>query len=321
MRKRLVTDGLTVLAIGAVVPAAVGVLLAPTWPLGAVVAGIAVLALGLAVAVLLWQVNGVVESVDELVRRAEDIRAGSSGPPMHSGIPEFDRIAAVFEQRAAGLSRSLAAESEFAADASHQLRTPLTALMMRLDEIATSDDIDLVREEAHVAIEQVERLTDVVEQLLHRGRSADAGPIETVSLDSVIAALQREWLPAFAEARRTVRVTGQRGLQVLFNRGDLAQVLSTLLENALTHGAGTVEVRARSNGPSVVVEVSDRGKGIEPALAPRIFERRVSTGGTGLGLTLARDLAAANGGRLELRSAQPAVFALFASESRGSAGR
>lgn len=321
MRRRLTTEGLTVLAVGGVVPVVVAVAVAPTWPLRALAATVGVSAVGVALWLLLREINVVVESVDELVRRAEDTRAASTAPPLRSGIDEFDRISAVFEQRAAALSRSLAAERDFAADASHQLRTPLTALMMRLDEIASSDDIEQVHDEVHVAIEQVERLTDVVEQLLHRGRTPETGPIETVSLDSVIAALQREWLPAFAEARRTVRVTGQRGLQVLFGRGDLAQVLSTLLENALAHGEGTVEVKARSNGPSVVVEVSDRGKGIDPALAPRIFERRVSTGGTGLGLTLARDLAAANGGRLELRSAQPAVFALFASESRPSTGR
>ena len=61
------------------------------------------------------------------------------------------------------------------------------------------------------------------------------------------------------------------------------------------------------------VEVSDRGEGVDPAIAPKVFERSVSTGGTGLGLGLARDLADAAGGRLELRSARPAVFALFLS--------
>lgn len=316
MRRRLTTDGLQVLAVGGGIPLVVSVAVAPNWPLRALAAAVGAAALAVATWLLLRSVRSIGISLDELVRRAEDLRAGGGNPPMRSGIREFDLISEVFEMRASSLTRSLATERDFAADASHQLRTPLTALMMRLDEIAEGDDLELMHEEAHIAIEQVERLTDVVEQLLHRGRNSEDDPIEAVSLDSVIAALQREWLPAFAEARRTVRVTGQRGLQVLCARGDLAQVLSTLLENALIHGAGTVEVRARSNGPSVVVEVSDRGRGIDPALAPRIFERRVSTGGTGLGLTLARDLAAANGGRLELRSAQPAVFALFVSESR-----
>jgi signal transduction histidine kinase len=96
----------------------------------------------------------------------------------------------------------------------------------------------------------------------------------------------------------------------------LSQVLSTLLENSLAHGRGTVDVEARRSGPSVVVEVSDQGDGVPSTIAPHIFERSVSAAhSTGLGLALARDLAEANGGRLELIQTQPAIFALFLSES------
>jgi signal transduction histidine kinase len=100
----------------------------------------------------------------------------------------------------------------------------------------------------------------------------------------------------------------------------LSQVLSTLLENSLVHGRGTVEMQARRSGPSVVVEVSDQGDGVPAAIAPHIFERSVSSGrgqSTGLGLALARDLAESNGGRLDLVSAQPPRFALFLSEADG----
>jgi signal transduction histidine kinase len=77
-------------------------------------------------------------------------------------------------------------------------------------------------------------------------------------------------------------------------------------------------VHARRSGPSVVVEVSDQGDGVPSAMAPHIFERSVSSGtsgSTGLGLALARDLAESNGGRLDLVQAQPARFALFLSEA------
>ena len=80
-------------------------------------------------------------------------------------------------------------------------------------------------------------------------------------------------------------------------------------------GAGTVEVAARRSGPSVVIEVSDTGAGVAPTLAPHIFERAVSSSGSGLGLSLARDLAEAAGGRLELARAVPPLFALFLSVS------
>ncbi|HEU4997449.1 MAG TPA: HAMP domain-containing sensor histidine kinase, partial [Lapillicoccus sp.] len=129
---------------------------------------------------------------------------------------------------------------------------------------------------------------------------------------------QREWQPAFEQARRSVRVHGERGLYVKSTPVALSQVLSTLLENSLVHGRGTVEMQARRSGPSVVVEVSDQGDGISATMAPHIFERSVSSGrgnSTGLGLALARDLAESNGGRLDLVSAQPVKFALFLSEA------
>ncbi len=237
--------------------------------------------------------------------------------PLRSGVPELDLVSDVITRRAHDMTRSLAAERDFASDASHQLRTPLTALLMRLEEIAETDDVSAVKEEANIAIAQVERLTRVVDDLLGRSRGSD-GPAPAVSLDSVIAALQREWQPAFEQARRSVRVRGERGLFVRSTPVALSQVLSTLLENSLVHGRGTVDVHARRSGPSVIVEVSDQGDGVPPAIAPHIFERSVSTGAggsTGLGLALARDLAEANGGRLDLVQAQPARFALFLSEA------
>jgi signal transduction histidine kinase len=94
----------------------------------------------------------------------------------------------------------------------------------------------------------------------------------------------------------------------------LSQVLATLIENSLVHGAGTVTVSTRSTGISLVVEVTDEGPGVPPELGARIFERSVSgRRGTGLGLAVARELAESDGGRLELVQQKPPVFALFLS--------
>jgi signal transduction histidine kinase len=261
------------------------------------------------------QASRLTAPMTELATRAERLGAGESRVGRtDSGIDEIDRVSEVLARSAANLARQLAQQRDFAADASHQLRTPLTALLMRLDEIAATDDLDVAREEAGIAIDQVERLTKVVDELLARSRTQGEDQ-HRVSLDSVLAALQREWQPAFAHARRSVRVHGERGLYVEATHSAVSQIISTLLENSLRHGRGTVDVQARRSGPSVVLEMSDQGDGVPPGLAPHIFERAVSSGGSGLGLALARDLAAANGGRLELLSAQPAVFALFLSEA------
>jgi len=247
-----------------------------------------------------------------LAEAAESLGEGQSRvEPMRTGIPEVDRVSDVLARSAQQMTTS---------DASHQLRTPLTALLMRLEEIAVTQDLDVVQDEAAVAIAQVERLTRVVDELLMRSRRSNDAPRPQVSLDSVIAALQREWQPAFERARRSVRVHGERGLVVRATPVALSQVLSTLLENSLVHGRGTVDVQARRSGPSVVVEVRDQGDGVPATIAPHIFERSVSSGtgnSTGLGLALARDLAESNGGRLDLIQAQPATFALFLSEGEG----
>jgi signal transduction histidine kinase len=283
----------------------------------AMIIGLSVIAVLAGVSVAYLEARRFAEPMTQLVDRAERLGAGESHfQPLVTGIQEVDRVSDVLARSAHQMTRSLASERDFASDASHQLRTPLTALLMRLEEIAGTEDFTVVREEASIAITQVERLTTVVEALLSRARSGHDAKPPTVSLDSVIASLQREWQPAFEQAHRSVRVHGQRGLSVRATPVALSQVLSTLLENALAHGRGTVDVEARRSGPSVVVEVSDQGDGVPAAVAPHIFERSVSTAqSTGLGLALARDLAEANGGRLELIQRQPAIFALFLSES------
>ena len=283
----------------------------------AILAALSAIAVLAGVAVAYVQARTFADSMTQLADRAERLGAGESRfQPLVTGIGEVDRVSEVLERRAKQMTKSLASEREFASDASHQLRTPLTALLMRLEEIALTDDFAVVQEEANLAIAQVERLTKVVDELLLRTRSSHESPPPSISLDSVIAALQRDWQPAFEQARRSVHVRGQRGLSVRATPVALSQVLSTLIENALAHGRGTVDIEARRSGPSVVVEVSDQGEGVPAAIAPHIFERSVSTAqSTGLGLALARDLMEANGGRLELIQMRPAIFALFLSDS------
>ena len=252
-------------------------------------------------------------ALETLRQRAERLAGGDTRPsPLTSGIDEVDRLDEALVRGAQHTARRLASERDFAADASHQLRTPLTALLMRLEEIAATDDLGVVAEESTIAIAQVERLSRVVDDLMSRTRSG-VGASPAVSLDSVLASLQREWQPAFASARRSILVSGERGLGVRATPVALAQILTTLLENSLAHGRGTVEIAARRSGPSVVIEVTDAGDGVPAGIAPHVFERSVSSTGSGLGLSLARDLAEAAGGRLELVSARPAVFTLFLS--------
>lgn len=241
------------------------------------------------------------------------IREGGGALPRSVvDLSDVDAATGDLARLAGELAQQRAMDRDFAADASHQLRTPLTALLMRLEEIGQTDDLDVVRDEAAVAVTQVERLTGVVDTMRHRSKG-EKTQLPEISLDSVLAGLQREYQPAFTAARRSMRVVGPPGLAVRAAPVDLAQILQILIENSLDHGAGRVEIETRSSGSSVVVEVRDEGEGVPSAIAPHIFERSVTSHGSGLGLGLARQLAERNGGRLELVQAQPAVFAVFLS--------
>jgi signal transduction histidine kinase len=253
--------------------------------------------------------------VEELAEAAGRLAAGDPRPlGRRYGVTELDQLAYGLDSSARRLSSLLAADRELAVDASHQLRTPLTALSMRLEEmIAAADDPDVVREEGHAALSQAERLADVVSQLLSPARRATAASAELTGIDEIVQQQVTEWEPAFRRAGRKLVVIGVRGLQAYVTPGGLAQVLATLLDNALMHGGGTVTLQTSQSARSVVVEVRDEGSGVPPELVPRIFERSVSgrPEGTGLGLALARTMAAADGGRVVLVKAKPATFAVF----------
>ncbi|MBU5424001.1 sensor histidine kinase [Cellulomonas hominis] len=281
--------------------------------MGLVVAA-ALVAFAAGIAMAIWQANRLAAPLVYLAASAEQLGSGQVRPQLEpSGVEEIDLVAAELARSADRMAGRLAAERQFASDASHQLRTPLTALTMRLEEIMLASDDAAVREEARISLEQVERLVTVVDDLLTRSRRAQGGTTEAVRLVDVVHQQEEEWRPTFEAAGRRLAIEVDADAQVLATPGALAQVLATLIENSLRHGGGTTTVRSRKGASgAVVVEVADEGNGVPDDLAPRIFEREVTSGqGTGLGLALARDLASADGARLELAQRRPAVFALF----------
>lgn len=278
------------------------------------IASLSLLAVGVAVGLSMFQARRLTLPLMDLAATAERLGSGVTTPWGHRyGIPEADRVAEVLDRSAERIAGLIATERHFAIDASHQLRTPLTALTMRLEEIiAEADNPEIVREEGEAALSQTERLVETVESLLGRARKSQNPEVEPVELDPVLNNLQAEWAPVFHQEQRQLLVTGSPGLTALTVPTDLAQILATLVENAYKHGDGTVTIRRIDTGQSVRIEVSDEGEGVPDHLSGRIFDREVSGGGgTGLGLALARHIAESEGARIELVQSRPTTFALF----------
>jgi signal transduction histidine kinase len=270
-----------------------------------------VLAFAAGIVVAQWQARRLAAPLIYLAASAEQLGSGQARPRLKpTGIEEIDLVGAELARSADRMAGRLAAERQFASNAGHQLRTPLTALSMRLEEIQDLAESDEVREEARISLEQVERLGVVIEDLLVSARRTTSGTTEVIHLDDVLRQQEEEWWRTFAAAGRRLDIAHDVEVSVLATPGGVAQVLATLLENSLKHGAGVTSVRARRSGSTVVVEVADEGAGVPDDIAPHIFERSVSaTGGTGLGLAVAKDLAEADGGRLGLAQRRPPVFA------------
>jgi signal transduction histidine kinase len=270
----------------------------------------------LAVGVIVFFVARIVRRItvplDSLAADAARLAAGDLGPTgRRYGAQEFDRVAAALDSAAVRLGELVRRERQLAADVSHQLRSRLTALSMRLEEVAGVAD-PAVRTEAEAALDQVDRMVRIVDELLDQARAERAHNAVALDVAEQLGALATEWADAFRAGGRHMRVDHANGLRALATPGHVTQALGVLVENALQHGAGTVTVAARPHGEHVVVEVRDEGSGVPDPIVPVVFDRGVSGGdGTGLGLALARALVEADSGRLELRSAHPAVFAVY----------
>lgn len=246
-----------------------------------------------------------------LAAHAEGVGSGGVRSQLpKSGIEEIDLVQAELSRTAEKIARRIAVERQFASNASHQLRTPLTALSMRIEEIELISDDEEVRKEAGQCIEQIERLTQVVEDLLHSAKTKNITTQEAVFLFEIFDQQHKEWDLAFRKVKRDLIVIDETTTAVLATKGYISQVIATLIENSLKYGAGTTTVTAyMSGGKGAVIEVRDEGEGVSSEIAERIFEKGFSGhGSSGLGLSIAKDLVEADGGRIELANLTPPVF-------------
>ena len=250
-----------------------------------------------------------------LSAQAEQLGSGGVRPRVdHSGIEEIDLVQDELVRASENLAGRIAAERQFAADVSHQLRTPITAVSMRLEEIAMLTENDEVREEVEHCLDQLDRMTGVIEDLKRNSQNMRGGTTQAINVDEFLEHQQNEWEKPFAQAGRPLVFRNETDRPALATPGSLAQVIATLLENSLKYGAGTTTVKARmsDNHKGMFFEVSDEGEGVDDEIAPDIFRKGVSGhGSTGIGLALAKELIEADGGKLELTVRRPPTFSAY----------
>lgn len=276
-----------------------------------IVAGLAALSVALAALLGVLMARRLARPLDELAATARQLGQGNfTARAPRSGFEEIDDVAVALDTSAERIGTMVAAERQFAANASHQLRSPLTALRLRLEEIADTAGPD-IRAEAELALRHADRLNATISELLRLARSDADRPREPVD----VAALMREHAPIWeqqcAARDQQLRVELPARCVAMATSGGTVQVVQTLVDNALEHGAGTVTIEVHDEGSAVALLVSDEGTSLNDADTAKIFQRHVSSGnGTGVGLALARALAEADGGRLELVGTTPTTFRL-----------
>jgi signal transduction histidine kinase len=224
------------------------------------------------------------------------------------GLPEIRSLAEQFNQMAGRLDELVDAQKRFVADASHQLRSPLTALRLRLENLEATTG-NGVGESVAAAGREVQRLSRIVDGLLALGRAGqDQPPPEDVDLVEVVTQRCDAW-SALASERNvelTVAVAPVPACRLV--PGDLDQMLDNLLANALevSPNGGRITMAANCDSGRTELHVVDQGPGMDAEDRMRAFDRFWQapgrpSGHSGLGLAIVRQLAARNGMKVELR--------------------
>jgi len=273
--------------------------------LALVLLGIA--ALSAAVGLALIQSKRLSDPLARLARSATRLGDGDfSLATPRSGVPEMDAIASSLDRSAERVEELLRAERSFSEHASHQLRTALTGLQLRLEELAGSDD-PAVREEAEAALVQSARLLSTIEELLALARTGRAGNVVRFDLGDLVRQHVDDVEPILVRAGRRAVVDAPAPVEVVATLGAVGQALDILLSNAVRHGAGCVTATVAADERRARVEIADEGSGLRQ-LDGEVFVERSDHSGHGIGLALARTLVTTEGGTISLVRAAPPLF-------------
>ena len=278
-----------------------------TISLVSVIGGIG-LVIGLVIAFIVS--GSLARPLTRLAATARRLGAGDLSARAHdvSGADEIEELAGSFDEMADRVERTVQAQREFVANASHQLRTPLTGMKLRLESAIERSDSPEMTHDLTAADKEIDRLAATVDRLLVMARTLEEGGSTEIELHDAAERAADRWRERAATTRSTLSVDGDP-VTAQANATDVDQILDNLLENAMTYAPGADRAcrPARpSAGRSSRFAITDRAS--RPRNRRKVTERfyrgkTAPPGGSGLGLAIARDLAERWGGALSVQSA------------------
>ena len=275
--------------------------------IGLALIGLLVVGLGLlAGSVVAGQIARPIRRLDRAARRVAEGELSTRAAV--EGSAEQQSLAGTFNDMTARLERLVRSQRDFVADASHQLRTPLTGLRLRVEAARGESREPAVDEELDAALEELDRLALMIDELLQLSRAGErttAG--ERLALPELAKRAAQRWTAAAAERDQRLTATADGAGAAWLSPEDADRILDALVENALGYSLAGSEVEVAALAGRL--EVRDRGPGLAPGEEESVFERfhrggagRASAPGTGLGLPIARELARQWGGEVTLRA-------------------
>jgi signal transduction histidine kinase len=230
------------------------------------------------------------------------VRAGPEG-----GSREIKEVARSFNEMASRLETMVRAQREFVGNASHQLRTPLTGLKLRLETAATKAN-PAARKDIEAAEREAGRLSAIVERLLTLARGVESGSAGAVDLGEALGAAATRWDDR-ARSEGSTLSTRYTSTTARAQRADLDQILDNVIDNAIRYAPGEIALSCGSDDGRCWLAVEDAGPGIPVDERARVTERfyrgrTARAGGSGLGLAIVREFAERSGGSVAIGTGQ-----------------
>ncbi len=270
-------------------------------------------ALLLSVAIAIWLANLITRPLRRMAAVASAVDSGDLTHRIdYSGEDEVGVLAESFNNMMDRLEEGFRLQRDFVSDASHELRSPLTVLRGRIEQLADhTADREAVQAEADELMKEIRRMERLTDDMLTLAKAERGGLLQRrrVPIDDFVEDLRRD-LPLLGSRHYSVESSLHGDLDADPDR--LAQVLRNLVTNAVRHTAaeGHIDISIGAENGSAVFAVSDDGTGIEPDQLGRIFDRFHRTdegrsraeGGSGLGLAIAQAIVEAHGGTIAASS-------------------